>query len=172
MATRAEARVEVYRFHPAVVVAAVVLALLLQSSLPLYLPFVPLLPLVDLALLVVIYFGISRRNPSTGLLLGLVVGVLQDALSGPIGVFGMAKTVIGYAASSLSSRIDTDQHHARLLLVFVFHHFHQFIYALVQRLLLDQPADFVSLPVLEGALVNSLLSVLVFPLLDRFRQST
>ena len=27
-------------------------------------------------------FGLSRRNPSTGLLLGMVIGILQDSLSG------------------------------------------------------------------------------------------
>ena len=168
-----EARLEVYRFHPLVIISAVVLAILIQVSVPRYLPFVPFLGLLDLALLIVIYFGFSRRNPATGLLLGLAVGVLQDALSvHPIGLFGMAKTIVGYGASSLSSRIDTDPHPARLLLVFGFYHVHHFAYALIQRLLLEQPAELIGLPVLEGALVNSVVGVLVFVLLDRFRQST
>lgn len=168
-----QARTEVYRFHPALILVIVVAAILLQASLPLYLPLAPLLSLFDLPLLVVIYFGFSRRNPSTGLLLGLAVGVAQDALSyNPIGLFGMAKTLAGYAASSLSSRVDTDQRHARLLLLFLFYFFHQFVYASIQELLLDQPGDFLSLTVLEAALVNALLGVLIFPLLDRFRQTT
>ncbi|MGH9789441.1 MAG: rod shape-determining protein MreD [Candidatus Acidiferrales bacterium] len=168
-----EARLEVYRFHPLVILSAVVLAILIQVSVPRYLPFVPFIALLDLALIIVIYFGFSRRNPATGLLLGLAVGILQDALSvHPIGLFGMAKTLVGYGASSLSSRIDTDPPAARLLLVFGFYHVHHFAYALIQRLLLQQPAELIGLPVLEGALVNSLLGMLVFLVLDRFRQST
>jgi rod shape-determining protein MreD len=173
MAGPYERPLEVYHFHPAVLVIAVGLALLLQAALPLYLPFHWLFSLFELPLLVVVYFGFARRNPSTGLLLGLGVGVLQDALSyTPIGLYGMAKTLVGFVASSLTGRIDTDQPQARLLLLFGFYHFHQFVFALEQGLLLDQRADFVSLPVLEGALVNALLGVLVFHFLDRFRRST
>ncbi len=173
MALKTEPRLEVYRFHPLVLGTAVVGAIFLQTSLPLYLPFIPFLVLLDLPLLLVIYFGFSRRNPATGLLLGLAIGILQDALSyHPIGLYGMAKTLVGYGASSLSGRIDTEPRTARLLLVFGFYYLHQLAYGLIQRLLLDQPADFISFSVLEGALVNSLVSVLVFPLLDRFRQST
>lgn len=168
-----EPRTEVYRFRPVVVFAAAVAAILLQVSLPLYLPLYPLFSLFELPLLVVIYFGFSRRNPTSGLLLGLVIGVAQDALSyQPIGLFGMAKTLVGYVASSLSSRIDTDPRPARLLLLFLFYHFHQLVYAGIERLLLGQPADIVSLKVLEAALVNALLGVLVFHILDRFRQTT
>lgn len=174
MPSATETRTEVYRFHPAVIPAAVALAIFLQATLPLYLRYQALFSLFDFALLVVIYFGFSRRNPSTGLLLGLVVGVVQDALTygNQIGLFGMAKTLVGFAASSLSSRFDTDPPHARLLLVFLFYHFHHAVFALIQRLLLGQSAAFFSLPVLEGALVNSLAGVLVFAVLDRFRQST
>lgn len=163
---------DVYRFHPALLVGAVLLAVFLQSALPLYAPFPQLLGLIELPFLVVVYFGFSRRNPSTGLLLGLGVGVLQDALShNPIGLYGMAKTLVGFAASSLSARVDTDPPHARLLLVFGFYFFHQVVYALVERLLLARTAELVSLTVLEAALVNALVGVVVFPLLDRFRRT-
>ena len=162
---------DVYRFHPAVLAGAVLLAVFLQSALPLYVPFPQFLSLLELPFLVVVYFCFSRRNPSTGLLLGLGVGVLQDALShNPIGLYGMAKTLVGFAASSLSARVDTDPPHARLLLVFGFYFFHQVAYALVEQLLLARRAELVNLTVLEAALVNALLSVIIFPLLDRFRR--
>jgi len=168
-----ERRPEVYRFHPSVLLVAVGAAVLLQTIIPLYLPFQALLSLLELPLLMVIYFGLSRRNPSTGLLLGLVVGVLQDALShSPIGLYGMAKTLVGFVASSLGSRIDTDRAQSRLVLIFLFYHLHHFIYSLEQRLLLDQPTQLVSLSALEGALVNALVGVLVFHFLDRFRHTT
>ena len=69
---------------------------------------------------------------------------------------------------SLLGRAD---HHGLLLLVFVFYHLHQFIYAGSQRLLLDQSAQFISLAGLEAALVNSLLGMLAFHFLDRFRRT-
>lgn len=162
---------DVYRFHPAVLAGAVLLAVFLQSAMPLYVPFPQFLSLLELPFLVVLYFSFSRRSPSTGLLLGLGVGVLQDALShNPIGLYGMAKTLVGFAASSLSARVDTDPPHARLLLVFGFYFFHQVAYALVEQLLLARTVELVNLTVLEAALVNALLGVIIFPLLDRFRR--
>jgi len=78
----------------------------------------------DLPLLVTIYFGLSRRNPSTGLLLGMVIGLLQDSLSGPTvpgwGLYGIAKTIIGYLASSIGARLDTEHPAARFALTFAF----------------------------------------------------
>ncbi len=167
-----ERRPEVYHFHPAVLVATVGAALLLQAVLPLYLPFQALLGLLELPLLVVIYFGLSRRNPSTGLLLGAGVGLLQDALSyTPLGLYGIAKTLVGFFASSLGRRVDTERPQARLLLIFSFYHLHHVAFALEQQVLLNQPARPVSLQSLEGSLVNALLGVLAFQLLDRFRRS-
>lgn len=163
-------RTEVYRFHPAVVLGAVLAAIFLQVFLPIYLT---LLTLFDLPLLVVIYFGFSRRNPSSGLLLGLAVGMAQDLLSNnPVGLFGMAKTLVGFAASSLSARLDTDRPVPRLLLLFVFVHVHQVIVASIQGLLLGEAGEFLGLRVLEAALVNALAGVLGFHVLDRFRKST
>ncbi|MBI4463047.1 MAG: rod shape-determining protein MreD [Acidobacteria bacterium] len=163
-----EARTEVHRFSPGVLLATVVLAIFLQAYLPVHLPPVGLL---DLPLLVVIYFGLTRRNPSTGLLLGLAIGITQDALSShPVGQYGMAKTLIGFAASSVSIRIDTDQPASRLLLVFLLYFLHQLIFGGVEWLLLARPAAWLSLHTLEAALVNALLAVLVFHLLDRFRR--
>lgn len=164
---------DVHRFHPALLVGAVVLAVFLQTALPIYAPFPQLVTLIEFPFLVVVYFGFSRRNPSTGLLLGLGVGLLQDALShNPIGLYGMAKTLVGFAASSLSSRVDTDPPTARLLLVFGFYFLHQVAYALVEQLLLARTVELVNLTVLEAALVNALLGVILFPLLDRFRRVT
>lgn len=162
---------DVHRFHPALLVGAVVLAVFLQTALPIYAPFPQLVTLIEFPFLVVVYFGFSRRNPSTGLLLGLGVGLLQDALShNPIGLYGMAKTLVGFAASSLSSRVDTDPPTARLLLVFGFYFLHQVAYALVEQLLLARTVELVNLTVLEAALVNALLGVILFPVLDRFRR--
>ena len=59
-----------------------------------------------------IYFALSRRNPSSGLLLGMVIGLLQDSLSRtPIGLYGIAKTLVGYLSSSIGARIDVEHPH-------------------------------------------------------------
>lgn len=163
-----ETRTEVHRFPLGAFIGTTVVALLLQAYLPVHLPAIAAL---DLPLWVVIYFGLTRRNPTTGLLLGLLVGLSQDTLSSHhIGQYGMAKTLTGFAASSVGIRIETEQPAARLLLVFLFYFFHQMIFGGVEWLLLGRPAGLFSLAVLQGALVNSLLAVLAFYALDRFRR--
>jgi rod shape-determining protein MreD len=50
--------------------------------------------------LAVIYFASLKCNRVFGTLLGMEVGLLQDALShGYIGMFGMAKALVGYMAA-------------------------------------------------------------------------
>ena len=75
--------------------------------------------LIELPLLVTIYFGVSRRNPVSGMFLGGTIGILQDALShdNPIGMYGIAKTIVGYLASSIGGRIDTEHPLSRFGLV-------------------------------------------------------
>src|SRR2546429_20452 len=100
-----ESHIEVYKFRTGAIPIATLLALVIQAWLPLHFTRAALL---DLPLLVVIYLGLSRRNPSTGLLLGTAVGLMQDSLSGPtvpLGLFGIAKTVIRYPASSPRPRM-------------------------------------------------------------------
>ena len=75
-----ESHIEVHKFYPGAVVLMAAAALVFQATAPVYFP---RLNILDLPLLVTIYFGLSRRNPSTGLLLGMVIGLAQDALSGP-----------------------------------------------------------------------------------------
>ena len=103
-----ESHIEVHKFRSGAILISALLALIIQAWLPLHFTRVALL---DLPLLVTIYFGLSRRNPSTGLILGALIGLSQDSLSGPtvpLGLFGIAKTVIGYLASSIGARLDTE----------------------------------------------------------------
>ena len=91
-----DTHIEVHKFFPGAIAGVTLLALTLQAAFPVY---VRRLDFLDLPLLITIYFGLSRRNPSTGLLLGTTIGLLQDSLSGPtvpLGLYGIAKTVVGY----------------------------------------------------------------------------
>ena len=63
----AESHIEVHKFRSGAIVVSTFLALVLQAFVPVY---IPKFAVLDLPLLVVIYFGLSRPNPSTGLLLG------------------------------------------------------------------------------------------------------
>src|SRR6202167_3960524 len=103
---QSESNIEVHKYYGGTVIAAAFLALVLQAFLHKYGQWSEL---IDLPLLVTIYFGVSRRNPVSGLFLGAGIGILQDALShdNPIGMYGIAKTIVGYVPSSGGARIDT-----------------------------------------------------------------
>ena len=165
-----ETHIEVYKFRTGAIPVAALLALVIQAWLPLHFTRAALL---DLPLLVVIYLGLSRRNPSTGLLLGTAVGLMQDSLSGPtvpLGLFGIANTVIGYLASSLGARLDTEHPAARFALTAGFFIIHQAVVALTRRILLAQPEPWFNLHLFAAAFVNALVAVFLFILLDRLRR--
>src|SRR5277367_4579734 len=165
-----ESHIEVHKFYPGAILGIAILALIFQAAVPVY---IPRMEILDLPLLVTIYFGLSRRNPSTGLLLGMVIGLLQDSLSGPtvpLGLYGIAKTVIGYLASSIGSRLDTEHPAARFALIMAFFVVHQGLIALTRRLLLSQPEPWFTMHLLIAALVNAFVAVFLFLLLDRLRK--
>ena len=167
----AETHIEVHKFRSGAIVAATFLALILQAFVPVY---IPKFAVLDLPLLITIYFGLSRRNPSTGLLLGMVIGLLQDSLSGPtvpLGLYGIAKTIIGYLASSIGARLDTEHPAARLALTMMFFVVHQGFITLTRRLLLAEPEQWFTLRLAIAAAVNAVVAVLLFAVLDRLRRS-
>lgn len=166
---QSESNIEVHKYYGGTIIIVSFLALLLQAFLHKYGRWSEL---VDLPLLVTVYFGLSRRNPVTGLLLGAAIGLMQDALShdNPIGLYGIAKTLVGYLASSIGSRIDTEHPASRFALVFLFVHFHQALLAVTERVLLNEPAPFITLHLLLGSLVSATCAVILFALLDRLRR--
>jgi rod shape-determining protein MreD len=164
-----EANIEVHKYYGGTVLGTCLLALVFQAFLHKYGRWAEL---IDLPLLVTIYFGVSRRNPVTGLFLGGTIGILQDALShdNPIGMYGIAKTIVGYLASSIGARIDTEHPLSRFGLIFLFFHFHQAILVLTQRVLLNHPAPFFTLQLLLDSVVTAAFGVVLFALLDRLRR--
>ena len=166
-----QANIEVHKFYSGTILLTAFLSLVLQAFLHKYGRWSELL---DLPLLVTIYFGVSRRNPVTGMLLGAAIGILQDALGhdNPIGMYGIAKTCVGYVASSVGARIDTEHPVSRFGLVFLLFHFHQAMLAITQRVLLNRPAAFFTLRLLLDSLVSAAVAVVLFALLDRLRRSS
>lgn len=160
---------EVYRFSWVTTVAALFLAILLQAYLPLRFPF---FQIFDLPLLMTIYFAVARRNQVSGMLTGCFIGLLQDALTHrPIGLYGMAKTIVGYAASSLGVRIDVDNPGTRLLMGFGFYLLHSFLYIGIARGLGIELLAWRWGHELIAAVANALLAVPLFALMDRFRHT-
>src|SRR5499427_2877844 len=167
-----ESHIEVHKFRTGAILISMLLMLVIQAWLPLGFTRAALL---DFPFLGVTYFGLSRRNPSTGLLLGTAVGLVQDSLSGPtvpLGEYGIAKTVIGYLASSIGSRLDTEHPLARFALVVCFFVVHQSILVLVRRFLLAEPEPWLNLHLLIAALINAVLGVALFVGLDRLRRNS
>ena len=166
-----EQHIEVHRYASGSIALTVAAALALQAFLPVHLAWTQML---ELPLLVTIYFGFSRRNPISGMFLGGTIGIVQDALShdNPIGMYGIAKTIVGYVASSIGGRIDTEHPVSRFGLIFVFFHFHQAILVITQRVLLNHSARFFTWQQLIDSLVTAAFGVVLFALLDRLRKSS
>lgn len=167
---RSDSNIEVHKYYSGTVVITAFLALVLQAFLHKYGRWAEL---IDLPLLVTVYFGVSRRNTSTGLLLGAAIGILQDALSfdNPIGLYGIAKTLVGYISSSIGGRIDTEHPLSRFGLIFLLFHFHQVVFAITQRVLLNHSAPFFTPRLLLDSFITSVVGVGLFALLDRLRRS-
>ena len=166
----AESHIEVHKFRTGAILGTLVIIFFLQAFLPIYFH---KLAILDLPLLITIYFGLSRRNPSTGLLLGMAIGLAQDSLSGPtvlIGFYGIAKTIIGFLASSVGARLDTEHPAARFALTIVFFGLHQGILVVERRILLAQPEVWFTMQLAIAALINAVVGVFLFTVLDRLRK--
>jgi rod shape-determining protein MreD len=141
------------------------LALGLQSFLPLHFAS---LAILDLPLIVVIYFAMERRSPIGATLGGALMGLAQDAITHqPLGVFGIAKSAVGYLAASLGVRVDTESYGTRLILSIVFLLLHNAIDWVLVRFLLAEPMPWNWLHELLRIGINALLAVVLFALLDR-----
>jgi rod shape-determining protein MreD len=161
--------VEQHSFSVPVAVLVPVGAILLQVLLP---RLIPALSILDLPLVVTLFFAVSRRSPIAGTITGGTIGLMQDLLTiQPIGVNGMAKSVIGYAAASLGSRIDVDNSLTRGVLTFGFSLVHSVLLYLIERRLLGiRSFHILWLHELLRAMANTLVGVPVYLLLERWRR--
>ena len=159
---------EVFRVRLMALWTAVFLALLFQSFLPLK---IPSARLVDFPLLVLTYFALARRNKIFGIVLGTGLGLIQDALShGFIGIFGMAKALVGYLAASASVRFEFESLFSRSILTGAFVLVQSVSLYVLRRGLLELHPPFEPLDLLSSILVNVALGLVLFQLLDRFRR--
>jgi rod shape-determining protein MreD len=159
--------IEIHRYPLLVYTLVPLAALVLQAWLP---RVVGRYDWFDLPLVVVVYFALGRRNPIHGTVMGAAMGLFEDALSQhAIGINGIAKTVVGFLAGSVGIRIDVENHIIRLLLTFALSLLSSVIYLFVTRFLLGLAIDWSWLTELLRAAGNSLIALVLFPLLDRLQ---
>ena len=166
-------QIEVYRFSIPVTIGVPLLALIVQAYVPKHFPGFAVY--VDLPLLVTIFFAMARRSPIAGLFTGAFIGLAQDMLMAgthPIGIYGIAKTVVGYGASSLGVKLDVENAGARLLVTIGFYLVHSAVYFTVARGLVNVSQTWSWWHGLLAGLANGILGVILYFVLDRFKQRT
>jgi rod shape-determining protein MreD len=124
----------------------------------------------DLPLVVTVYFALGRRSPVEGTLMGAAMGIFEDGLTHhPIGINGIAKTVVGFLAASVGIRIDVENFTIRLVLAFLLSLVASGTYLFVYRILLGLDLEWTWFNELFKAIGNSLIAMVLFPLLDRLQ---
>ena len=159
--------IEIHRY-PLLVYALVPLAsLVLQAWLPrVTSPY----DWFDLPFVVTVYFALSRRNPIQGTIMGAAMGLFEDALThNAIGINGIAKSMVGFLAASVGVRIEVENQVVRLLLTFSLSLLSSAIYLFVSRFLLGLALEWSWLAELLRAVGNSLIALVLFPVLDRLQ---
>jgi len=157
------------RLPPWAAAGLVLIALTLQVFLPLY---VDLFRNLDLPLVAVVYLALSSQNVLAGLTAGCLTGLAQDALTGgPLGQFGMIKTIVGYLAASLGRYLELDYPGLRGMLAGLFFVVHQLLYWLVRAALLREEALFRLTETLILAMAHIGLSLVAFRYADRLKRA-
>lgn len=158
---------EIHRYPLLVYALAPLAALVLQAWVP---RLTGRFSWFDLPLIVTVYFALGRRSPIQGTVMGCILGLIEDALTHrPIGINGVAKTVVGFLAASVGIRIDVENHTIRLVLIFVLSLLSSALVIFVDRFLLGMPGQPDWLAELYTAVGNSVIAVLTFPFFDRFQ---
>jgi rod shape-determining protein MreD len=156
--------------YKALTVAGIAIAAILFRV---YVPrWISYLSYLELPLLVTLYFSLMRRSPVAGVLYGAAIGLAQDSLSpDPLGMFGIVKTLVGYFAATVGQRFNVDNTGVRFVLSFFFYFFHQFFYWVLARALLGQLIGFELETTLLVAVLNAVVAVPLFHVLDRLKVS-
>lgn len=131
---------------------------------------------IDLVLVAVVYAALAR-GPVTGMLCGSVGGLAQDALSGGlVGVGGLAKTLVGFAAGVVGAQFIVAQPIPRLAVFFTSTLVHGACFYGVYALIGSRGSNAPYGAVLTQAVVNGVVGVIAFQavamapgLLDRRR---
>lgn len=160
---------EQHTFSPVITLLVPLLAILLQAFVP---KLFPRFATLDLPLIIVLFFAVSRRSPIAGTLTGAIIGLLQDALTNqPIGVNGMAKSAVGYIAASIGLQVDVESPLTRIVITFTFSIINSFLLFLIDHRLLGLPNfHFLWGHELLRACANTAVAIPLFFLLDHAKR--
>jgi rod shape-determining protein MreD len=157
------------RFQVLALLSLTLIAIIAQVYIP---RLIPNTEFLEIPLLLTIYFGLMRHDQLSALFFGAFVGLAQDSLSHlPLGMYGIAKTLVGYFAASVSMRFDVENIFVRFTLTFFFFFFHQFFYWMMRRALLGQVVPLDPQKILLEAILNSIVAVPLYLILDRMKLS-
>ena len=113
----------------------------------------------------------ARRSPIAGLFTGAIVGLAQDMLGhNPIGLYGIAKTVVGYGASSLGVKLDVENAGARFLVTLGFYLIHSAVYFTVSHGLVNMTQTWNWKNGIIAGLMNATVGTFLYFALDKFKQ--
>ena len=161
-------RAGVYEFAPVIFWSLLLVTFGVQGLLPVRFPFGHFF---DLPLLFLIYFSGNRRNKVMGIFWGAGIGLVQDALSDNfLGVFGMAKSVVGYMSATIAIQFNMDQLLPRVIATGLLVCVHRFVLWILEQTLLGDPGRVVALDFLNSIMVNTALSTVLYPIMDRLRK--
>jgi rod shape-determining protein MreD len=121
---------------------------------------------VNLVLVGVVYVALAF-GADTGLLAGAVCGLVQDALGGGIvGIGGMTKTLIGCFVGALSAQFNLSTLVPRLVMFVAATFVHELMFGGLQAIAGGRPFAVKLSAVLVQALLNGLIGVLAFVLVE------
>jgi rod shape-determining protein MreD len=157
------------------IAACLLAAAFAQTTFAQYLK--PWLAYIDWLLLVTVYVSLLRE-PTSALLTATAAGILHDASSGgpAVGVAGFAKVLAAFVAYQISATIVLEHILVRLLTVAVAVIVDIFTSLAFYRMLrLELPPQLsggrsVIASILLGLAVNLIVSILLYPVLDRIFQ--
>ena len=122
---------------------------------------------VNLVLVAVVYVALAY-GAMTGLLAGTIGGLAQDTLGGGIvGIGGLTKTLIGFVVGVLSAQFNLSSTVPRLVMFVAATVVHEVVFQGLQAIAGARPFAFKWSPVLVQALVNGLIGVLAFFVVER-----
>ena len=115
----------------------------------------------------------ARRNPISGLFTGAAIGLAQDMLGPyPIGIYGIAKTVVGYGASSLGAKLDVENAGRACWSRWGFIWFMPAVYFTVARGMVNLTLNWSWSRGILAGLANAVVGVGLYFVLDKFKQRT
>jgi rod shape-determining protein MreD len=146
------------------ITAGIVLALVLQTTL--MRSFIGGRFVIDLVMVAVVYAALAA-GPVSGLITGTAAGLIQDALSsGIIGIGGLSKSIVGFAAGVIGQQFIVAQSPSRFVVFFAATVVHAALFMGTYITLGLRTFEHPYTAVLSEALANAVVGVVAFQLAD------